>query len=187
LWRKENKAIIMLPKPFCFNKSKIKAIVLGADPSTDSKINFEYVFGINSGDRRYFAGIEKNLAAIGLSVTDVYVQNLIQDYLDIETAKNKDWEIHAEKWWRSTKTEFDEVDPSKKILVLVTAERIMKFLYPDVPSAKDIYSGTIAVPYMDNLLERPLFAFYRYYEYALSENKFGEFTAELKKLINKKL
>jgi hypothetical protein len=188
---KKNNAKIMMPKPFCFNKSKIKAFVLGADPTNFSDhgkpVQIDTVFAIGSGDHRCFDGILKNLEAIELGLKDIYVQNLIQEPLESETAKNKDWEIHAENWLSITKVEFDKVDPSKKIPVLVTAERIMKFLYPEVPPAKDIYSGTIAVPFVDNLLGRPLFAFYRHYEYALSKNRFKKFIIQFKKLINKEL
>lgn len=161
----------MKARPFSYNKSKIKAFVLGADPTNFSDhgepVQIDTVFGIGSGDQRYFDGILKNLEVIGLGLKDVYVQNLIHEPLESETAKHADWEIHAEKWWRVTKAEFDKVDKSKKIPVLVTAERIMKFLYPETPSAKEIYEGKVEVPFLVNKLERPLLAFYRHYEYSL--------------------
>ena len=160
------------PKPFCYNKSKIKAFVLGADPTNYSDhgkpVQIDTVFGIGSGDHRYFDGILKNLEVIGLGLKDIYVQNLIHEPLESETAKNNDWEIHAEKWFPNTKEEFDDVDQSKKIPVLVTAERIMKFLYPKVLSAKEIYSGDIFIPFYENRLERPVFALYRHPNYKLS-------------------
>jgi len=155
------------PKPFCFDKSNIKAFVLGADPTNDKEIEFEYVFGINSGDRRYFSGIEKNLNALGLTINDVYVQNLISVYLEKATAKNKDWEKYAKEWLPIAIAEFHKVDPTHKIPVLVTAERIMKFLYPNAPSAKEIYEGRVEVPFSENLLGRPMFAFYRHMDYSL--------------------
>jgi hypothetical protein len=162
----------MKAKPFCYNKTKIKAFILGADPTNFSDhgkpVQIDTVFGIGSGDHRYFDEIIKNLEVIGLGLKDIYVQNLIHEPLENETAKNKDWEIHAEKWLPITKAEFDEVDKSKKIPVFVTAERIMKFLYPDVPIAKDIYGGDTFIPFKSNLLDRPLFAFYRHYKYKLS-------------------
>ena len=38
------------PKPFCFNKKRVKAFVLGADPTNKSnrgkRIDLDYVFGI---------------------------------------------------------------------------------------------------------------------------------------------
>ena len=87
--------------------------------------------------------------------------------MESETAKNDDWELHADNWLSITKAEFDKVDKSRKIPVLVTAERIMQFLYSKVPSAKEIYKGEVEVPFWDNGLGRPLFALYRHYEYSL--------------------
>jgi hypothetical protein len=161
-----------IPQYFCYSKSKIKVFVLGADPTNfsdhDKPVQIDTVFGIGSGDHRYFDGILKNLEVIGLGLKDIYVQNLIHEPLESETARNKDWEIHAEKWLPITKTEFDTIDKSGKIPVLVTAERIMKFLYPDVPTASKIYSGDIFLPFNNNLFERPVYAFYRHPKYKLS-------------------
>jgi hypothetical protein len=165
----------MTTKPFCYNKSKIKAFVLGADPTNKSDhgnpVQIDTVFGIGSGDQRYFDSILKNLEVIGLGLKDIYVQNLIHEPLEDETSKNDQWEFHAEKWLPITKKEFDNIDNTNKIPVLVTAERILKFLYPEVPSAKDIYTGNIFIPFKENLLERPIFAFYRHPTYKLSINK----------------
>ena len=160
----------MYPKPFYNNKNKIKAFVLGADSSNPKKKAFEYVFGINSGDRRYFASIERNLNAIGLTINDVYVQNLIQEYLEKPTAENKNWENDAASWLPVTKKELDEIDKTLKLPVFVTAERIMKFLYPETPKAKDIYSGLIQIPFTmnSNELGRPLIPFYRHFNYSLT-------------------
>lgn len=160
----------MNPKPFYTNKNKLKAFVLGADPTNPAKLEFEYVFAIHSGDRRYFASIERNLDAIGLRIDDVFVQNLVQEYLKLPTAENVHWEKDAERWLPITKKEFDEIDPSGKLPVLVTAERIMKFLHPETPKAKDIYSGSVKVPVARNLnkLERPLIPLYRHFNYELS-------------------
>jgi hypothetical protein len=161
-----------ITKPFCYNKSNIRAIVLGADPTNFSDhgkpVQIETVFGIGSGDQRYFNGILKNLEVIDLGLKDIYVQNLVQEPLESETAKNNNWEIHAEHWLPKTKNEFDKIDKSRKIPVLVTAERIMKFLYPGVPDAKEIYKGDAFIPFQNNLLDRPLYAFYRHYKYKLS-------------------
>ena len=151
------------PKPFCYNKSKIKAFVLGADPTNFSDqgkaVQIDTVFGIGSGDHRYFDGILKNLEVIGLGLKDIYVQNLIHEPLESETAKNDDWEIHADNWLSITKAEFDKVDKSRKIPFLVTAERIMKFLVPSVPRAREIYNGDTFIPFHNNLLDRPIYAF----------------------------
>jgi hypothetical protein len=160
------------PKPYCLDKSNIKAFVLGADPTNPSGRKFEYVFGIHSGDRRYFAGIERNLKAIGLTLQDVYVQNLIQEYLDIQTGENKTWELSAEKWTPLAAKEFDAMDGTRTIPVLVTAERIFRFLNNQpTPKAKEIYSGKMDVPFYDNKLNRPLIPFYRSFSYALDKKE----------------
>jgi hypothetical protein len=166
------------PKPFCLNKKKFKAFVLGADPTNFSDKGkpkqLEFVFGILSDEPRYFSGILKNLNQLGLHLEDVYVQNVIPKYLNVETSKNDNWEKQAEKWLPNLINEFDEANPGRKNPVLVTAERIMKFLIHDgyrLPKAKDIYSEDtdelIYVKPGDNKLNRPLFAFYRHPSYGL--------------------
>jgi hypothetical protein len=102
------------------------------------------------------------------------VQNVIPEYLENETSKNKDWEKHAEKWLPLLQKEMDGVDPHKKKPVLVTAERIMKFLVNDgykIPTAKAIYSNNsnnlLFIKASDNKLGRPLLAFYRHPSYSL--------------------
>jgi len=162
-----------IPKPFCFNKSKIKAFVLGADPSNFSDhgktVYLDTVFGIGSGDHRYFEGILRNLKEIGLGLEDIYVQNLVQEYLPDETSKLKDWEKYADKWVHISKSEFDDIDKSCKTPVLVTAERIMKYLFSETPPVEEIYNGNIEIPFNDNKLSRPLIPFYRHPKYSLNE------------------
>ena len=170
------------PKPFCFNIKKFKTYVLGADPSNFSdhgkRKEFEYVFGILSDDPRYFSGILKNLIEVGLHLEDVYVQNIIPEYLEDETSRNKDWEKHAKRWLPVIKTEFDKLNPEGTKPVLVTAERIMKFLSihsSKLPETKEIYSdlstSLFFVKPKDNKLHRPLLAFYRHPSYNLSKKK----------------
>lgn len=170
------------PKPFCLNKKTIKAFVLGADPTnfTDNgkQKQLEFVFGILSDETKYFSGILKNLNQAGLHLEDVYVQNAIPEYLESETEKNEEWEKHAEKWLPDLKAEFDQINPNRKKPVLVTAEKIMKFLVNDnykLPSANFIYSDDAKtffyVKPKENKLNRPLMAFYRHQKYRLDRNK----------------
>ena len=89
------------PSPFCFNIKRIKAIVLGADPSNftdngNTKV-LTKAFGIGDGEPGYFRDILKNLKRIGLSLEDIYVDNLIQVYLNSETSKNTDWNKIAQE------------------------------------------------------------------------------------------
>lgn len=167
------------PNCFCLNKKTFKIFVLGADPTnfTDNgkPKQLAYVFGILSDEHRYFSRILKNLNQIGLHLEDVYIQNAVPEYLKDETTKNKEWETYAEKWLPELKAEFDKVNPGRRKPVLVTAERIMKFLVNDgykLPKAKIIYSKEaetlFVVKAKDNKLNRPLYAFYRHPSYALT-------------------
>ena len=183
------------PKPFCFNKKKFKAFVLGADPTNFSDHGkpkeLEYVFGILSDETHYFSSILNNLNRVGLHLEDVYVQNLIPEYLDKETSKNKDWEKQAEDSFHEIKEEFDSVNPGRRKPVLVTAERIMKFLVNEdfkLPVAKEIYSDDanelFVVKGKDNKLGRPLMAFYRFQGYSL--NKKIHYSKKLKDKFTKR-
>ncbi len=144
--------MVKQPRPFCFNPSKIKAFVLGCDPTAFDKngnlLEFDYVFDLGK-DQRYFSSILKNLNLIGISLKDIYVQNLIADYQKIETAKNKHWEAKAEQYLADRKTEFDQVDPTRKIPVFLTAERLCHFLLNDGEKkrkASEIYTSKTEIP-----------------------------------------
>ena len=165
------------PTAYCFNKENVKAFVLGADPSNFSEKGktkiLTTVFGIGDGDRRYFSGILKNLNMIGLSLEDIYVQNLITDYLKEETTKNKRWEFIAKDYIEDRKLEFDGIDKTGNIPVLVTAERIYKFLINDdiiYHKAAEFYNCQADIPINsgDNKLGRPLIPFYRNHKYSLN-------------------
>jgi hypothetical protein len=144
------------PTPFCYNPKQVKAIVLGADPSNFSdKGNRKILtkaFGIGDGDARYFQGILKNLKAIGLGLEDIYVDNLIQDYLESETSKNKYWFNVAEKNIPKLLKRLNRIDKMRRVPVLITAE-----------------ISTIPIPSNNNKILRPLIPFYRNKNYALSQ------------------
>lgn len=175
------------PKPFCLNKKIFKVFILGADPTnfTDNgkPKMIEYAFGILSDEPRYFSSILRNLNHVGLHLEDIYVQNVIQEYLEDETSKNKDWEVHAQKWLPKLKKELDSISKAKRKPILITAERIMKFLVNDdfkLPNAKDIYSNDrqelFIVKPKNNKLGSPLIAFYRHPAYGMAQNdKYWEF------------
>jgi len=59
------------PSPFCFNPSKIKAFVLGCDPTNFSDngkpVGLNYVFGIGQ-DHWYFSDILSNLQLTGVQL-----------------------------------------------------------------------------------------------------------------------
>lgn len=175
------------PKPFCLNKKTFKVFVLGADPTNFSNNGkpkvLEYAFGILSDEPRYFDRTLKNLNQIGLHLEDIYVQNVLQEHLMDETSKNKEWEAHAQRWLPKLKKEFDSISKAKRKPILVTAERIMKFLVNDdfeLPSARNIYfddrEDLFIIKPKDNKLGRPIMAFYSFSMYGIERNdKYREF------------
>lgn len=82
-----------LPKPYYENIEDVKVILLGCDPSTgNEEQKIDYVFNIDKfksgeGDKRYFSPIHRNLDAIGLGLSDIYVQNLYKNYFKTVTSK----------------------------------------------------------------------------------------------------
>ncbi len=137
----------MNPKVFYTDLKKVKAIVLGADPSTNENVKFEY--------------------------------------LDKETSDNDEWEEIAVEWVPKLTKELDEFDPQRNIPVLVTAERIYKFLNNNkTPKARDIYMAKtelIEFAY-DNKLKREIIPFYRHFYYSLKKNEWEGY----KKVLNEK-
>jgi len=167
------------PKPFCSNSNNnIKAFVLGCDPTAFDKqgnrLKFEYVFDLGN-DERYFSGVLKNLELIGLTLDDIYVQNLVVEYQEEETSKNKNWKKVAEKSILERKKEFDSIDKSGDIPVFLTSELLYQVLInPGAPKykAKEFYDmeAPLPIPSSRNLFCRPLFLLYRHYRYKLSEH-----------------
>jgi hypothetical protein len=183
------KEFIEPPKPYCANLLKIKAFVLGCDPTGfDKKRNrliFEYVFGIEGKDKRYFAGILSNLNQVVVSLNDIYVQNLITDYQDKESSKNKKWMETAKVYIPARKREFDAIDKKGKIPVFLTSELLYKaLLNDDQPGykAKELYETPTRIPVTaeKNKLGRPLIPLYRHSGYRLSKE--GEYLSKLQYL-----
>lgn len=177
------------PKPYFTNTDTIKAFVLGCDPTAKDKqgnpLFFEYVFDIK-GDKRYFAGIKGNLRDIGLSIDDIYVQNLITNYLDAETSENKGWMKEAVKHIESRKQEFDAIDPSRKFPVFLTSEVLHRVLVLDgqkSSTAADLYANPQFIPLKpdSNKLGRALIPLYRHSRYQLKKQK--EYTARLIQIV----
>jgi len=178
------------PKSFCFNKSKIKAIVLGCDPTNFSnkgnRVSLSYAFGIGQ-DPRYFMDVLKNLNIIGLNLEDIYITNLVRTYLKDETEKNTTWEISAKRSLKDLFEELEEIDPKRKLPVFLTAKRIYTFLLNDnIPRQrpKDIYDLKAEIPIKpeNNKLKRNLFPLFRHYEYSLAKNK--EYSIKLQTIFN---
>lgn len=96
-----------LPKPF-YNeeeKSKVKAIILGCDPTIEEIVTlgedvyFDKVFGLGAKGKEfikvlkdrsydYFYFIRNNLKILEMNVEkEIYVQNICKNYLTMETGK----------------------------------------------------------------------------------------------------
>jgi len=181
-----------IPSPFCINKKKVKAIVLGCDPSNFSNNGepqkLATVFGIGTGDHRYFIDILKNLKGIGLGLENIYVQNVIPFYMKNETTENPYWEIVAEETLPALIKELDSFDKGRKIPVLLTSEVIYRFLLNDIRDyrkPKELYNieGLLPIEKGENKLGRKLFPLYRHYHYSLNTDRFANY----KNLIKTKL
>ena len=182
-----------LPAPYCpKDRTRIKAFVLGADPSNFSDNGntkkISVVFDIGR-DKRYFNTINQNLKTIGLSLDTVYVQNIVRNYTTKETASNPHWDQYADLWLQYIKEEFDSFDSSFEIPVLLTAGKILKFLIfnsLDSGYPSDYYSGIREIPIKadENKLNRPLFPFFRSSTYLLSKQE--RYKEKLKKIFVEK-
>ena len=167
----------MKPQPFCFNKSKVKAFILGADPTNFSdsgnRIELNYAFGIGQNPN-YFRAILNNLNLLGIHLEDVFIQNLIPGYQEKVTGKNKSFFEKAKGSANAVATEFNKIDRTKRIPVFLTAEDVYKAVMKDKEelfSAESIYRLNAKIPIVasSNLLERPLIPLFRHSKYALSE------------------
>ncbi|MBL7960903.1 hypothetical protein JNL27_11765 [bacterium] len=181
------------PSPFCISPESVRAIVLGADPSTKDGKTFSYVFDLdpnNPSDDRYFKGIEDNLKLVGLTMSDIYVQNVCQNYFLKETGEQqKDWEKAAKVWIPYLKKELD-ANFDKDVPVIATAEIIMKALLKDgveLASAKSIYSAKYKIPFSksSNKLGRPLIPIYRHFQYTLKEKKWNDYKNRVTEYLDK--
>jgi len=167
---------LLPPKPWIVDQPK--AFVLGCDPTAFYKNGaprkFEYVFNLqDKGDKRYFAGILKNLKAFGLGLDCIYVQNLVTDYQPTETSKNKNWNNEALKSIPLRRKEFDDVDPTGNLPVFLTSQHLYKVLLndgiqPETPAT--LYKESMPIPAMQNKLGRPLVVLYRHYKYAMDKH-----------------
>ena len=157
-------------------KHTIKAIILGADPThiiKDVAIPLKKVFGLDLKNSPYWRSIRNNLDQVpGLSLDNVYVQNVCRNYFKAETTNNKKWIEIARKYWIPF-LRFDldrKFDPS--VPVLMTTEFILHAaLKEDVKKlkAENIYLDNIAIGAGQNLLGRELLGFYRHYKYSLKK------------------
>lgn len=178
---------ILLPKPFCFNKSKIKAFVLGADPTNFSKdnkrVDLQYAFGIGQNPN-YFRVILQNLNEVGLHLEDIYIQNLLPEYQKKETGENAMFIPNASENAIIIAQEFNKIDPSKNIPVFVTAYDVYKaVLNENVKQNKpaEFYQLQAEIPISPDLnkFNRPIIPLFRHDKYRYA--KWPEFKKQVKK------
>lgn len=159
--------IIPFPKPYFKNLQEIKAIYLGCDPSNSHCTTLEHAFALESNlpiFNKFHKDHLANLNAVGLSWSDVYVQNLCQNYFLHETSKNPIWK-KAAKWWIPLLIEELSIF-HKNIPVLLTSSYLYNVLVINTYKKykpQDYYRGIvkIPVPSSQNLLQRLLIPFYR--------------------------
>ena len=161
-----------LPKPHK-GKETIKAIVIGADPTyLQDNGKFDTVFGLENPDSKFFNIILDNLNEIGLSLNNIYVQNLIKSYFRLETSKNKIWSHSALLWLENLKREID-AQFGREIPIIATAEIILKTMvyreYTDGMTAEKIYKQKIVFSPEQNYFGRNLIALFRHHEYRLTK------------------
>jgi len=116
-----------LPKPFYGNIANVKAIVIGPDPSLVLNLKYEYVFGLENPETKYFKVQEFNLRMVGLGLDNIYVQNLVQNYCNRLADKNPNWYEFAEIWKPTLKQEIDTLF-SLRIPVFFTNLRVLQAL-----------------------------------------------------------
>ena len=172
-----------MPEPYYEVQGDIKAIVLGADPThiVDTEpIEIKVVFGLDKGMKSKYwrSTINTNLLQIGLTLDNIYDQNVCRNFFTVETSKNKNWvKIARDYWIPLLREELDEKF-DQTIPVLMTTEFILwAVMEGEVRrvNAKDIYTKSIFIHAEENLLKRKLLAFYRNKDYSLRQEKWNEY------------
>lgn len=162
-----------VPCEYVKKRKDVKAIILGADPSNFSNsgetVKIKTVFDLGGQDERYFRSILTNINEVGLNLKNIYVQNLVRNFMTEETAKNKLWLDFVELWKPLLKQDLDLLNPGKNIPVFATAECILNsLLNPDVKKipAKEYFEKCIVIKPEQNFLERTIIpCFRRHYPY----------------------
>jgi hypothetical protein len=168
--------------PRAFHGNAIAAIVLGADPSNEEGKRFKKVFGLENKESKYFVGIRNNIRKIGLSLTNVYIQNVVQNYFNVETSKNKYWHECALLWLEYLKKELDE-NFGREIPVIVTSWEILEALIGKEEIKKytpnSIYSNSKFFSEAENYLGRNIFCLFRHPEYNLTEERWAQYWIDM--------
>ena len=180
-----------LPFPKSYiGKGPIKAIVLGADPSTKEQIRFDTVFGLLGEDKRYFAGINRNLDAVGLTLDNVYVQNLCQNYFTKTTYEQKaNWWRASGVWYTFLRNELEELFDDT-VPILATSEIILKrFVHFDQEPPNYYYNNPDILPLDAGLYtsKRMVLPFYRHWRYNLNKEEWTLYRNKIKSIFKDNL
>jgi hypothetical protein len=160
------------PEPFIGN-GDIKAIILGADPTrivAGEPQQFSMVFELDNPKSPYWRGIGDNINQIpGLSMENVYVQNLCRNYFTKETSENPDWIEIARKYWIPFVSQELNVLFKPSVPILITTQFILQACLTNKEKirAKDIYESNRVISASENLFGRELLALYRHPYYSL--------------------
>ena len=144
----------------------------------------EYVFDLSpNGDKRYFTSIDSNLKQLGLTRSDLYVQNLCRNYFtqDTETIASKVWAEIACRWCPFLVKELDNLF-DRKVPVLLTAARLYRVLNKGAMyEPKALYGRCLFVPEKDSRLGRVLIPLFRICRYRLTE--WPEYARRVRQLV----
>jgi len=169
------------PKPY-HGGSKIKAIVLGMDPSTNDHIRFDTVFNLTGNDSRYFFSIRRNLEAINLSMENIYIQNFCQNYFTKPSYDQKrNWWRASAIWYSFLKKELDmkfDID----VPLLVTSEMIFhRLLYSVNEDNSYYYQNPENIPVESCFVKsgRMLIPFFRHWKYNLNRPEWLKYKEKL--------
>jgi hypothetical protein len=160
------------PEPYK-GSGEIKAIILGADPTRivkDQPLPFNMVFELDNDKSPYFRSIRKNIDLLdGLSMENIYAQNLCRNYFNKETSANKAWVDIARNYWSGFLAKELDSMFTPSVPVLITTEFILKacIIKGKVIKANNIYSQCLCIAAEDNLFGREMIAFYRHYNYSI--------------------
>jgi hypothetical protein len=172
-------------------RGEIKAIILGADPTQivgDYPKKVEKVFGLENGETSpYWRGINKNLRHLGLTLDNVYIQNVCRNYFDRETSKNESWGEIAKSYWIPLLKEELDSRFDLKVPILMTTQFILWAALENPQfktKARTLYNEHKYVPEGNNLFKRILYAVYRHPFYSLDKPEFFTYKNFLIEKIN---
>jgi hypothetical protein len=177
--------------PKAFHGGIVRAIFLGADPGTLEGRTFKYVFSLENGaSSPYFRQFLPGLQAIGLSLDDLYVQNLCQNYFKVETQRHRtDWLACAKRWIPYLRDELDSIDSSRSLPVLVSAYVILEALnVGDCKPAEFYYRNRILIRKNQNHLHRTLLPFFRGGRgaYRLDKTEWSEYASKIARYVRER-